>query len=300
MRILIAGGSDAIEQAVIPPLLLRQHQIRLLTSPASGAAERRRELIEVIETDLTRPTTILGMGNQCDLAILAVDTLRGAAPGDDLRQIEILATENFVAECERAGIRRIIHLSTLGTTHPANPWQRAKRDAEDRVRNFPHGWTILRGGLLLSPEDPLLGLLIELVRLSPFAPAVSDAGILQPVWHEDLGNAVARTIDRPEITHQTLEVAGNDRVTLNQLLQRIATLLEQPLREVPVPAFIERLAERVAAELGLERTVADGWIRRLLDESSIPEGASNALPGTFGIEPLPLDESLRLLIERRG
>ncbi|MFK3982404.1 NAD-dependent epimerase/dehydratase family protein [Micromonospora sp. NPDC050397] len=177
-RILLTGASGFVGGAVLRALRRApgDHSIRLLThrTPLPGPTGE----IEVVPADLARPRSLGGI---CD----GVDTLvhLAARIGGDERscqQVNHHGTAALVAEARRAGVTRILYLSTAAVygdgvyrglaedevpPTPVSPTSRSRLDAE-RVVRAADG-TVLRPMFVTGKADAwfrptLLGLLAAL------------------------------------------------------------------------------------------------------------------------------------------
>jgi hypothetical protein len=136
-----------------------------------------------------------------------------------------------------------------------------------------------------------------MVRTLPAIPVV-DGGDqrFQPMWYEDAGEALARAVDAPGITGRVLELAGPDATTMNDLLDRLETLVGRRPRRVRVPGAIASMSVHVATLLGFKLPVSEARLTMLDEENVIPAGRENALQSGLGVTPTSLDEGLKRLI----
>src|SRR5260370_1190052 len=128
------------------------------------------------------------------------------------------------------------------------PYIRARGRGERAVqREFP-GATIVRPSAMFGPGDALFGTLADLARLLPMLPLIGAGRTrLQPVYVEDVAEAVARMLADPATASRTYETTGPDVYTLRELVGITLRLIgRQPLL-VPVPfpiaAALPRLFE---------------------------------------------------------
>jgi NADH dehydrogenase len=134
-----------------------------------------------------------------------------------------------------------------------------------------------------------------MTRGLPVVPLVGDGQQpFQPLWHEDLGQALALALERDDVAGQVLEVAGREVTSMSDLVTRLAALDDRAPVRVPVPAAIVKAAARAAGLVGLALPVDENKIA-MLEEENVLRG-ENALISVLGVEPTPLDEGLRRLV----
>lgn len=140
--------------------------------------------------------------------------------------------------------------------------------------------------------DPLTLFLI-MMRSLPAVPVLSDTRRVQPIWHEDLANALVAAAALSIGDRRLFDVAGPDAVTHEQLYEQLAALIDRRPLRIPVPEFLAKHGARAAAMLGFS-----GSIEAALSAASVAERPSdeNALAAVFGVTATSLAEGLRRLI----
>jgi hypothetical protein len=137
-----------------------------------------------------------------------------------------------------------------------------------------------------------------MVRSFPAVPVIGDGEQpFQPVWHEDVGEAIRLAVERDDVAGRTLEVAGAETTTLDDLLDRLGRITGRTPVRLPLPALLARLGSRAASALGVDVPVDAGQITMLEEGNLIERPAGNALTAVFGVRPTPLDEGLARLAD---
>ena len=152
------------------------------------------------------------------------------------------ATALFTA-LERAGIRRVVHISALGVDRAAVTAFSASKLAGDgalKARNLK--WVILRPSIVVAPGAAYGGsALLRGLAALPFLPDVAQAGCLQLVQLQDLVETVAFFLRPKAPVCLTLEVCGPEPLTLTEVLRTFRRWLG--LREtsvIPIPIWLLR------------------------------------------------------------
>ncbi len=297
MKVLITGGTGVIGRGLIPALKLAgAEQIRLLTRNAmEDAAEW--EGVEPYPGDITDPPTVGESAEEMDVVVHIAGIEEERPPEITFEGVNVRGTELIVSECERAGVKKLVFVSTLNANRPATGYQNSKRKAEEIIRTFSRDWVILRPSAIYGPGDRHVTTLLGLIRTLPAIPVLGDGSqCIQPIWYEDMGRVIVRSIESEEITHVTLPVGGN-RTTVRQLVDELSLVAGKQPRIVSIPPDIALTGSAIADLLGFDLPISETQIRLLLQESCIDGSESNALIGTFGIEPFDLRESLKTLAE---
>jgi uncharacterized protein YbjT (DUF2867 family) len=207
MRVVIAGGHGKIALLLERLLAQRGDQaVGLIRNPAHVADVQKAGAEAVIcdlETASVEDVAVLLSG--ADAVVFAA----GAGPGSGAPRKDSVdrgASVLMADAAERAGVRRFVQVSSMGTGQPPRPgtdevWAAyitAKTAAEDDLRARDLDWTILRPGRLT--DAPPTGR----IRLAP-PPVPRDT-----VSRADVAAVIAALLDNPGTRHQTLELVGGD------------------------------------------------------------------------------------------
>ena len=67
-------------------------------------------------------------------------------PEQTFARINVEGTRNVLQEARRAGVRRLVYMSSLGAERGQSAYHQSKFRGEEAVRSFAGEWTILRPG----------------------------------------------------------------------------------------------------------------------------------------------------------
>ncbi|MDE1171347.1 MAG: NAD-dependent epimerase/dehydratase family protein [Verrucomicrobium sp.] len=166
-------------------------------------------------------------------------------------------------------------MSALGADPASNArYQRTKGEAEALVRASALSWTIFQPSIVFGPGDQFVNQFARLLRF-PFNllqaysfPLIGGGGTLfQPVAVEDVAEAFARALERPETAGKTYVLAGAERVSLREILEEVARLTGQ--RRV-----VEEAPFLLTLRLLLWAGVAAVLMAVLVGQSFSPRGAA--------------------------
>ena len=207
MRVVIAGGHGKIALLLERLLAERGDQaVGLIRNPAH-VADVQKAGAEAVICDLEAASAedVAVLLSGADAVVFAAGAGAGSgAPRKD--SVDRGASVLMADAAERAGVRRFVQVSSMGTGQPPRPgtdevWAAyitAKTAAEDDLRARDLDWTILRPGRL-TDAPPTGG-----IRLAP-PPVPRDT-----VSRADVAAVIAALLDNPGTRHQTLELVGGD------------------------------------------------------------------------------------------
>jgi NADH dehydrogenase len=110
---------------------------------------------------------------------------------------------------------------------------------------FP-GATIIRPGAMFGRGDALFGALADMARLLPVLPLIGGGGMrLQPVFVEDVAEAVAFSLADPGTAARIYELAGPKVYALRDLFEYTLRLIGKRRLLVPIPFILGEIQARL-------------------------------------------------------
>ena len=293
MKIIVTGGSGVIGQGVIPELLSRGNEVRLLSRHASDDV-KQWDGVESFDGDVSDAATITGAASGCDAVVHIAGIVTEEPPEQTFERVNVGGTRNILAEATRAGVKRFVYVSSLGADSGTSEYHQSKRDSEAFVQQSGLAWTIVRPGSVYGPGDEVISMILKMVRALPAVPVV-DSGDqeFQPIWFEDLAKVLAETLEHADLAGQILEAAGPEITTTNDLLRRFAEITDRKPLRIPVPKALARLTSRLTS-LVVKPPVDESKLA-MLGEQNVVHGR-NAIE-VLGIATTPLDQGLRILAD---
>ncbi|MFJ8754749.1 NAD-dependent epimerase/dehydratase family protein [Streptomyces sp. NPDC102441] len=280
---MITGATGFIGRHVVEEARGRGVPLRLMSrhrppvpagAVASGNAGPRALPAQAVVADLARPESLRGVCDGVDVLLHCASQVGG--PADVNEAVNARGTSALVAEAERAGVRRIVYLSTAsvygrGTfrsaraegldRRPGSATSRTRAAAEDAVRGA--GGIVLRPHLVYGVGDtwvvPALARLLQ-------ALSGASAG-----WHARMSAVAAPELARivlgvgsapaGSLTASVYHAAHPRPVTAAELLCAVADCMEIPAsrREMTVSQARERLVDASLPQHALDMLATDHW-----------------------------------------
>lgn len=291
MNILILGGTGFVGSALVERLVRRHGGAggRIVVPsrrPQRAAALRTLPTVEVVGADVHDEVQLLRLVAHCDVVINLVAILHGSAAA--FERVHVALPASLARACAGTGVRRVLHVSALGVAPDApSRYLRSKAAGEALLRAADLDLTVLRPSVIFGARDRFLNLFARLQAFAPLVPLAGATSTYQPVWVEDVAEALARSLEDPATIGQTYECAGPRCYTLAELVRLAGRWSGHPRPVLPVPAVLGRLqAALMALAPGEPLLSCDN-----LDSMKVPNVASGTLPGlqALGIAPAALE-----------
>lgn len=241
--ILVTGAGGFVGSRVVARLAGEGEPVRALVRDLERAKRRLPASgVDVARGDTTQPATL-------DAACAGVDTIvhsafitaeRKQRPGVNYYATNVEGTANLVAAARRAGVRRIVVVSGLGTK-PAAPgsYMQGRYLAENEVKQSGLSWSALGPSIQFGPGSAFFNGLADLIRQAPVVPMIGSGKVrFQPIWVEDVTTCLIKMVREPAAYDgKSLEVGGPEVYTYAQILDMLMGVLgtRKPKLAGPLP-----------------------------------------------------------------
>jgi uncharacterized protein YbjT (DUF2867 family) len=186
----------------------------------------------------------------------------------------------------------LIQVSGIGAdTASPSLYVRKRAEGEQAVRSAFPGAVIVRPAVMFGTDGGFVTTVLDLMRKLPAYPLFGRGQTrLQPVSVDDVANALARILTRPEREPTLYEFGGPDVFTYEDFLRTVAR--EASLRPlfVPFPFAAWHVLARVAEILPRPPVT-----RNQVELMEIDTVTSPSMPGLreLGITPRPVRDAVR-------
>ena len=242
-KVLLLGGTGFVGQAVCERLVARDSAMRL-TVPTRRMAHARAvqflPTVDPVECNVHDDAQLARLVAGHDAVVNLIAILHGSAVEFD--KVHVQLPRRLAEACRAAGVHRVVHVSALGAAADApSNYLRSKAAGEAALQAAGLALSILRPSVIFGAGDRFLNLFAALQSVAPVMPLSGVDARFQPVWVQDVAEALLRCLERPETIGQTYECAGPQVYTLRELVQLAGRLCGHERTVLPLPESAGRM-----------------------------------------------------------
>ena len=244
--ITIIGGSGFVGRHVVRALARRGYRIRVACRRPDLAGHLQplgnTGQIMAVQANVRYPAS-LAAACEGAFAVINLTGVLYSAGAQSFDAVHVFGAEASAKAAKAAKARLFIQMSAIGADENSTAeYARSKAEGEKRARaNFP-GAIVLRPSIVFGPEDGFFNRFAAMARFSPFLPLIGGGTTkFQPVFAGDLGEAIARLVDRGEADGKTYELGGPEALTFRQLMEFTLDTISRSRVLLPLPWGVAKL-----------------------------------------------------------
>jgi len=261
MKIFLTGGTGFIGSQLAQYARRAGHEVTVV-SPINNATEKfrcdllARAGLAIVEAALDdSPRLRAALPGHDAIIHLAAAQHEAEAPESHFRKVNVEGTRNLLTLAVATGVRRFVHGSTIGVygqasngvldeaspLAPDNPYGRTKAAAERVVHEFRDRLepVIVRISETYGPADLRLLKLFKAIQSGRYITLGDGRNERQLIYVEDLCRALLCAARAPQAVGETVILAGNERLTTDDMVAAISSALGKPpaSRHIPLWPF---------------------------------------------------------------
>lgn len=251
MRILVIGGAGFLGRQIVGRLVAEGHVVHVPTRQYQHARPLLvHPTVTVMEANIHDDATLNRLVKGCDVVLNLIGILHsrpGQPFGPDFNLAHVQLPGRVAKACLAHGVKRFIHVSALGADAQApSGYLRSKAAGEQAIREayaaaHHDGFTIFRPSVVFGPEDQFMNMFARLARFFPLLPIAGAQAKMQPVFVQDVAQAILNAMSQPWAAGQTFDLAGPRVYTLGELVELAALWSGHPRPVIALPMSIGRM-----------------------------------------------------------
>ena len=214
---------------------------------------------------------------------------------ETFHSVHVEAAQRIAAQAQRAGVRRLVHVSGIGADPRSQSLYIRKRgEGELAVREAFAEAILIRPAVMFGRDDAFLTTILKLLNRLPLFPMFGNGQMrLQPINVEDVGEAITKILQREQTGPNMFECGGPSVYSYEELLRVVANAAGIKPILLPVP-----MAAWGALAWISEMLPSPPITRNQVELMQIDSTSMQGIPGLeeLGISPHSVEEMLQDLL----
>lgn len=291
-QVTVFGAAGFIGRVTVEELRRAGWRVRAFVRPSELHPFAASPDVDVTQGDIRDAETVrLALAGS-----VAVVNLAGAkADEPESEAVNVGGARNLVAAARAAGGVRIVHISTQAVKIARQGiYARTKLAAERVFEASDIPVTILRPSVVYGAgESGVFAAMRRAIVRLPVVPVPGDGRwVSAPVHVADVGKAIVACLVTPATIGRTYDLGGPDRLSMDELLDRMAVHCGRRCRKLHIPFAVALPLARVAVAVLPRAPLSVSNVLGSNQEIPIDIGPARR---DFGFEPRSLEEGLRSL-----
>jgi NADH dehydrogenase len=247
MRIVVTGGTGFIGREVVDLLVgAGCHEVTVSTRDP-GQPDPWGGRVRFVQAFAGDATSLGRAFARADVVIHAIQFPNHPVekPSKGLTYLEVDGRGTVTAAriAKAMGVRRFVYLSGAGAGQGRpQPWFQAKDMAETAIRDSGLEHALLRPSWIYGPRDRSMNRFVFFCRYLPVVPVIGDGTTpVYPVHVKDVARCVVEAATREDAKALILELGGPERLTMDQIIHTVQSVLRKRRPLLHHPAKLMKL-----------------------------------------------------------
>jgi NADH dehydrogenase len=293
VKIAVTGGTGFVGRHLVNRLLQDSHSITVLTHRNSGENIFDNR-VRIVPGSVDSTSKMATAFQDCQVVFHLVGIIAETKRNTFEKTVDE-GTRNVVTACREAQVKKIIYLSSMGTSEKAaTAYHKTKYAAERHIKNSGLDSVIFRPSIIYGKGDGFLTLMSKLIKFLPFVPIFGDGQYqLQPVYIDDLTSAMAQAVNNPQASGQIIDIGGPEQLGYVTVINTIKKILAKKRLNLHIPFGV---IKPVAAVMEFFLKPAPLTLDQLKMLRMGNTGDITKMRAIFGIEPVRFEDGLKRII----
>jgi uncharacterized protein YbjT (DUF2867 family) len=294
LSIVVLGGTGFLGTRLVARLIKDGHRVTAL----SRDREQHKHLLvlpglTLENCDVYEEAQLSERFRGKDVVINLIGILneRGFS-GSGFKRAHTELTRSVLLAARSAGVGRLLQVSALKAAVDAPSYYlRSKGEADQLIRESSAAldWTIFQPSVMFGPGDSFLNRFAGLLAAVPFAfPLARPNARFQPVFVDDVIEAILRCLQRGTGSRQIYELGGPQIYSLRDIVSLVAKITGRRRWIVGLPNFAGRLQALVMDFVPGRPFSSDNYRSLTIDSVCTEDGFAR-----LGIKPQSMVASAR-------
>jgi uncharacterized protein YbjT (DUF2867 family) len=227
--VCVLGGTGFVGHAIVRQLSESGYLVKVLArNIKNGKHLAQLKNVQVIECSLN--TSDLKRSLKSAHAVINLVGILHQSKKNSFDSIHADLPHRLAQICAEFNIPRLIHMSALkASVNAPSEYLRSKGKGEDAVLKFQNkvNITLFRPSVIFGPCDNFINLFAKLIKVFPIIPLAKPLAKFQPIFVEDVSQAVNYALENKTTFGKTYELTGPSIYTLLEIIRLITNTLKK-------------------------------------------------------------------------
>ena len=275
MKVLVTGGTGFVGGHLVRRLVKKGFDVRALVRKSSNIDNLKKLDVEIVLGDITDKDSVKKAIKGIEKVFHIGALFRQSGfPDSTFWEINVGGPKNMLEASLENGVERFIHCSTVGVlshisnppadeTYPYSPgdiYQETKTEGEKLALKFfrEEGLpgAVIRPAMIYGPGDTRILKLFKLIANRKFIMLGTGKTLAHFVYIDDLIDGFELCAEKSSALGEVYIIAGQEPITLNELVALIAKELNVPVPKLHLPVrpfqVLGSLCEAICKPFGIE------------------------------------------------
>lgn len=249
----VFGGTGFVGRYIVSRLLKQGYVVRV-SVPSPALTVSLRTMGDVgqmvpLYSSVTKEETVARAVEGAEIVVNA-SRKQFSHKKPELNRLNVDGAGRVARLCAAAGVKKLIHLSTVGADENSNSlFLQSRKIGENEVRKFFPAATIIRHTIPFGIDDHFLNVLARQIKALSIMLVYKSNVRLQPVYVGDIADAVIRIINLADTNGHSYEIAGPEVYTNHELISWMIKWLHQNTIPCAFPAGLMTIMAKILQNL---------------------------------------------------
>ncbi len=255
MKALVSGANGFTGSYLVKLLLKKGYQVKGIVRKASNLDAIKDLPVEFYYADLATHTSFDDAMQDIDIVFNVGAAYRvEGVPQKYFWDVNVEGTKKLLDAAKKKGVKKFVHCSTVGVQgdiknppakeedpySPGDYYQESKVEGEKlALQYFKDGLplTVVRPVGIYGPGDLRFLKLFKFINNGKFKMIGSGNVLYHLTYVEDLAEGIFLAGEKDEGLGEIFTIGGEGYLTLNELVKKIADVLNKPVPKSRIPVF---------------------------------------------------------------
>ena len=236
MKVLLTGATGYIGKRLLPVLVDMGLYVVCCVRDKNKfyTPESTRDIVEVIEVDLTNKDSLGNIPLDIDLAYYLVHSMSSSKNYDELEKASAI---NFREALNKTNAKQVIYLSGIVNSPKLSKHLNSRKNVEIELGKGKYALTTVRAGIIIGSGSASFEIIRDLVEKLPIMVAPKWLNTkCQPIGISDVIKILVGILNNHQTFNSSYDIAGNEVLTYKEMLLEFAEVrgLKRYIWTVPV------------------------------------------------------------------